>query len=153
MRNKLHDEIFDFMEHYRKNHPGFYYSLRKRNDEKFGKGLWFGGNDDSAVVGLYKLNGGHNKTPAICIVFNDQAVWLEIAFKGIEDKEELELYRKILEVYQDFKLTSPEHYKKKFSLDNGFNSISKFLEEFVPKVNEIIYSLGLKSAYITKENF
>jgi hypothetical protein len=64
---KIHNELFQFLLNYQKNHEDFYFMPRQTN--RYGRldhGYWFRGNDDLYLsIGFYSGEDGSNKTSNI----------------------------------------------------------------------------------------
>lgn len=159
MANKLHEEVFEFLEKYRMDHPGFFYSLRGQN--RYGRlenGFWFQGTETYAFVGLYKKGCSANKTNTVGLVFvRDEegriVCWMENVFVGETDPETLDFYSEMRALIGGFEEKLDQRYHKSFPGADGFAAATTFLEQTKPEIDRLIEKHHLTSFFITRGEF
>ncbi|GAW85646.1 hypothetical protein bplSymb_SCF01002P017 [Bathymodiolus platifrons methanotrophic gill symbiont] len=64
---RIHDELFQFLENYMGKHNGFNFMPRQTNHYgRLDRGYWFPGNDKYLLIGFYSGHDSFNKTSNIC---------------------------------------------------------------------------------------
>ncbi len=159
MANKLHDEVFEFMEEYRVTHPNFYYWLRERNNKnRLEDGFWFQGKETYAFVGLYDRSGGSNMTRSIGLVFFNNGngnirCQLEVVYNEEQDQRVLSFYKNLMNLLKGFGQEHKTKYTKLLSENEGFKAAKKFLDEEKFKVDALIKETGLNELFIDESDF
>ncbi len=158
MANKLHDQVFEFLEKYRAQHPDFIYWLRERNtNNRLNDGYWFQGNRNYAFVGLYDKGGGSNMTRSVGLVFFDTGNGIgchaEFVFNEEKDSTIIKFYQDAMQMLGDFKKIKETKYQKQLSYDDGFSIAEEFLNTSKPKLDALLHSSGLDNLFISEDKF
>lgn len=159
MGNQLHQQVFEFLEKYRGEHPEFLYCSRERNrNNRLAEGLWFQGTETYAFVGLYDRNGGSNNTRSIGLVFsknkiNQISLGFQVVFNEEPDKKLISLYLDIVDSFGGFNKITDTRYDKILSEDNPFEVAKQFLNEKKPILDQKIKDAGLDKIFITQKKF
>ena len=159
MPNQLHDTVIEFLEHYRKEHPQFYYWLREKNTKnRLEDGFWFQGTERYAFVGLYNRGGGSNMTRSFGLVFREGAgdnIDCRVEIVHNEEKEQtvLAFYEKAVQLLGSFEKLHETKFEKILSKTDGLTAAKNFLINEKPRIDSLINSLHLEYLFITKEAF
>jgi hypothetical protein len=158
MRNELHEEVFQFCEAYRSQHPEFRYWLRSKNSkERLDNGFWFQGTEKYAFVGLYDRNSGNLSTKSIGLVFFPGKAGIECdvqnVFKSEKEPAVISLYEDIRNLMGEFKKKSDTIYFFTFKGKTGFEAATYFLDNYKSQIDKLIHEKGLDSMFISKEEF
>lgn len=158
MANKLHDQVFEFLERYRAQHPDFIYWLREKNlDNRLNDGHWFQGAHKYAFVGLYNKSGGTNRTKSVGLVFFETGksigCHVEFVFNEEQDATILKFYQDAMQLLGGFKKITATKYQKNLSSDDGFTAAQDFLDNNKLKLDELLQTSGLDSLFIHNDKF
>lgn len=157
--NKLHHQVLEFLEKYRESYPDFLFCLRKRNkNNRLEEGLWFQGTEDYAFVGLYDRSGGSNMTRSIGLVFFQKkdgtiGLFFQIVFNEEKDERLLAFYRKLIDVFGEFKEVTKTKFDQFLSEDQPFEVAEQFLNERKPIIDHMIKEAGLDEIFIDPSDF
>lgn len=159
MANRLHEDVFEFLEEYRVAHPDFFYALRVKN--KYGRlenGFWFQGTENYAFVGLYKKGCSANKTNSVGLVFvrdeEDKIVCrMENVFIGETEANVLDFYSEMRDLMGGFEEKRAQSYYKSLPGDDGFAAATIFLEQTKPGIDELVSKRRLSSFFIARDEF
>jgi hypothetical protein len=155
---ELHFFAYETMMKYHRNNPDFKFWFRQRDERKLLNGLIFQGNETYAFVGLYTASGGLNRTKSVGVVFfldknGNVSIFLENAFKGIEDVALWSFYNDLRDIVGGFKKMSPENFKKFFPQENQDKELDHFAFAQKPLIDKLIRKHGLEILLISDKKF
>lgn len=158
MKNELHEEVFQFCEAYRTQHPEFRYWLRSKNSKaRLDKGFWFQGTEKYAFVGLYNRNSGNLSTKSIGLVFHPGKAGIECNIQNVFNSEVdpavLSLYEDIRILMGDFQKKSDTIYHFSIIGKTGFDAATYFLDYYKPQIDKLIVEKGIESMFISGVEF
>ena len=155
----FHETILKKLLEYRATHPHFRFVPRQRNNNnRLENGYWFQG-EDYAFVGLFDRSGGINKTRSLGLVFwvkpdNKFGCYVELVYKGEEDKSIIETYDKLRNHFGGFKEVSEQKYQKYLpDTDESFESVIDFLNSFYPQLIKLVNEENQDDLIINERKF
>ena len=155
----FHETILKKLIEYRESHPNFRFVSRQRNNNnRLENGYWFQG-EDYAFVGLFDRSGGINKTRSLGLVFwvkpeNKFGCYVELVYKGEDDKSIIKTYDKLREHFGGFKEVSDQKYQKYLDdTDESFESVFNFLDQFYPQLVQLVNEENQADLIISERKF
>jgi hypothetical protein len=155
----FHEKILKKLIEYRESHTNFRFVTRQRNNNnRLENGYWFQG-EDYAFVGLFDRNGGINKTRSLGLVFwakseNTFGCYVELVYKGEEDRNIIKTYDKLRNHFGGFKEVSEQKYQKYLpDTDESFESVLAFLDTFYPQLVQLVNEDNQSELIISERKF
>jgi len=145
--NQLHDQVLDFMQKYRTNHPEFVYYLRSgkgKSKSKLQQDFWFQGTNRYASVGLYKRTAGNLSTMSISLSFTLSEDILqpkfELHFKNEKNQVAIKIYQAIIERIEGLVKHKDYSFSKSFDPASAFEEVTEFLNKHRPFLDDLVKS-------------
>jgi len=156
---EVHEQLLKIALEHRNKNPQFTFSSRKKNDAKgrLSAGYWFRGNSSYVFFSPYQKSDWKNKTQTIGfeVAFKNEkikAVYYQVVFTAKDNRENKEFYHKVLQILGEPVIEGKYKYKIKIdSRENLETLFLRFLENIVPKVNELISEFNLNDQFFVSE--
>lgn len=165
---KTSDELLDVLLEHRKLNPDFRFWLRSRdstrsNDSRLQNGQWFIGSN-YIFLAFYNRGDWKNKTRTFGFVVNAQKEVVEMYVEWVynipksEENQftpsEEEFYARLPEIFPKPRKVNDRRYMWPVEGTDIIKSVKTFLVEQKPKVDNLLFELGLQDKYfIPREKF
>lgn len=164
MSANLHEQVYKFLEDYRKENPSFrYWVTDKKAKVKLRAGYWFQGvpEKNEAFVGLYSHYCRAKRLRSINLYFKQDkngkiSFNIRLYSNNIKDEDDTKLLSGIMEMEED--KFHPKmgvnfvQFTQSLRFGNAFQRAYQFLSNIKPKVDELVKELGLEKAYFISED-
>lgn len=156
-----HERLLKVALGWRKDHPGFTFALRTRDNPKRNRleaGYWFQGNEYYLFFAPFKLSDSNNKTRTIGLVFslkNGQIrkAYIEIVYGSIQDPVLCRVHERLLQAL-GMEVTPRKECKKTIPASSPEEAFVYFMNHVYPVAQQIIADEGVEGRFfITQEEF
>ncbi|WP_306458723.1 McrB family protein [Aliarcobacter vitoriensis] len=157
-----HQEIFNFLLKYKKEHTTFVFLPRKKHNDiennhlncRLCKGYTFQGNENYIFVPLYKKVDTNNHTQTIGFVYTENKQYIEIVFNNIQGNEKT-FYDEINEYLEksDKVIVERIHQCKfQYTLNESLEkNLLYFISDVKVRIDSLIIKYGLEKEYFISE--
>lgn len=159
MIQEVHEKILKLVLEYRDNNPTFTFHTRKNKDAKgrLQAGYWFQGNEKYVFFSPYKKGDWKNKTKTIGFVVtvlngDIESIYTEIVFKGEEDQKFIKFYNEVLQILGVESVEGKKRYEIPMLPLNIEETLSTYLSDYVPKIDELIKKYNLEKSFFVSED-
>lgn len=157
----LHEELLKVALDWRKEHPEFTFSVRKRDitgKNRLQAGYWFQGGDGYLFFSPFKLGDSNNKTKTIGLVFHIgknagiKAAYTEIVYGGVKSPERRAVHERLLEALGE--VPSDTNMKRQISIPalSIEGAFRHFVTEVYPKAMDVIEQAGLQQSFLIPQD-